>query len=154
EVIGECGNGRQAVALIRREVPDLVFLDIQMPGMDGFGVIEAVGVKRMPQVIFVTAYDEHALRAFEVSALDYLLKPVDGARFFEAIERDRNRIRGHHLEAISERLDQMMAALKAERKYLERLSIKAGKAGEAGKAGSIIFLDVGEIDWIEAADNY
>jgi two-component system LytT family response regulator len=99
EVIGECGNGGQAVALIRREAPDLVFLDIQMPGMDGFAVIEAVGVKRMPQVIFVTAYDEHALQAFEVSALDYLLKPVDGARFFEALERARNRIRGHHLEA-------------------------------------------------------
>jgi two-component system LytT family response regulator len=151
EVIGECGNGRQAVALIRRDVPDLIFLDIQMPGLNGFGVIEAVGVKRMPHVIFVTAYDEHALRAFEVSALDYLLKPVDGARFFEALERARNRIRGHHLEAISERLNQMMETLQAERKYLERLSIRGGKAG---KAGRIIFLDVGEIDWIEAADNY
>src|SRR5499426_4352929 len=126
EVIGECANGREAVAVIQREVPDLVFLDIQMPRMDGFGVIEAVGVKRMPQVIFVTAYDEHALRAFEVSALDYLLKPIDGARFFEALERARNRIRGNNLEAISERLRQMMATLKAERKYLERLSIKSG----------------------------
>src|SRR5262245_58557330 len=139
EVIGECGNGREAVAVIQRKVPDLVFLDIQMPKMDGFGVIEAVGVKRMPQVIFVTAYDEHALRAFEVSALDYLLKPIDGARFFEALERARNRIRGNNLEAISERLRQMMATLKAERKYLERLSIKSGKSGR------IIFLDVDEI---------
>jgi two-component system LytT family response regulator len=119
--------------------------------MDGFGVIEAVGVSQAPQVIFVTAYDEHALRAFEVSALDYLLKPIDGARFFEALERARNRIRGNNLEAISERLRQMMSALKAERKYLERLSIKSGKSG---KSGRIIFLDVGEIDWIEAADNY
>jgi two-component system LytT family response regulator len=148
EVIGECANGREAVAVIQREVPDLVFLDIQMPRMDGFGVIEAVGVKRMPQVIFVTAYDEHALRAFEVSALDYLLKPIDGARFFEALERARNRIRGNNLEAISERLRQMMATLKAERKYIERLSIKSGKSGR------IIFLDVDEITWIEAADNY
>jgi two-component system, LytTR family, response regulator len=148
DVIGECGNGREAVALIRREVPDLVFLDIQMPRMDGFGVIEAIGVKRMPQVIFVTAYDEHALRAFEVSALDYLLKPIDGARFIEALERARNRIRGNNLEAISERLQQMMVSLKAGRTYLERLSIKSGKSGR------IIFLDVGEIDWIEAADNY
>jgi two-component system, LytTR family, response regulator len=148
EVIGECGNGREAVTIILREAPDLVFLDIQMPRLDGLGVIEAVGVKRMPQVIFVTAYDEHALRAFEVSALDYLLKPVDGARFFEALERARNRLRGHHLEAMSEQLRQMMAALKAERKYLERLSIKSGKSGR------IIFLDVDEIDWIEAADNY
>jgi two-component system, LytTR family, response regulator len=146
EVIGACGNGRDAVTAILREVPDLVFLDIQMPRLDGFGVIEAVGVTRMPHVIFVTAYDEHALRAFEVSALDYLLKPVDGERFFEALERARDRIRGKNLEAITEQLQKMMAALQVERKYLERLSIKS--------AGRIIFLGVDEIDWIEAADNY
>jgi two-component system LytT family response regulator len=148
EVIGECGNGREALTIIRREVPDLVFLDIQMPRMNGFGVIQAVGAKRMPHVIFVTAYDEHALRAFEVSALDYLLKPIDGTRFFEALERVRSRIRRNNLEAIGEQLCQMMAALKAERKYLERLSIKSGKSGR------IIFLDVDEISWIGAADNY
>jgi len=146
EVIGACGNGRDAVTAILREVPDLVFLDIQMPRLDGFGVIEAVGVARMPHVIFVTAYDEHALRAFEVSALDYLLKPIDGERFFEALERARDRIRGKNLEAITERLQKMTAALQVERKYLERLSIKS--------AGRIIFLGVDEIDWIEAADNY
>jgi two-component system, LytTR family, response regulator len=150
EVIGECGNGREAVTAILRDIPDLVFLDIQMPGLDGFGVIEAVGVRQMPHVIFVTAYDEHALRAFEVSALDYLLKPVDGGRFFEALERARNRIRGKNLEAIGAQLHKMMAALKAGRKYLERLSIKStGKSG-----GRVIFLDVDEIDWIGAADNY
>jgi len=152
EVIGACKNGREAVTVILRDIPDLVFLDIQMPRLDGFGVIEAVGVKRMPHVIFVTAYDEHALRAFEVSALDYLLKPVDGERFFEALERARDRIRGKNLEAISEQLHKMMTALKAERKYLERLSIKSGKSGQSG--GRIIFLGVDEIDWIEAADNY
>jgi two-component system LytT family response regulator len=150
EVIGECGNGREAVTVIRREVPNLVFLDIQMPRLDGFGVIEAVGVRQMPHVIFVTAYDEHALRAFEVSALDYLLKPIDGKRFFEALERARGRIRGKNVEAISAQLRKMMAALQAERKYLERLSIKsAGKSG-----GRITFLGVDEIDWIGAADNY
>jgi len=150
EVIGECGNGWEAVTIILRDVPDLVFLDIQMPRLDGFGVIEAVGVRQMPHVIFVTAYDEHALRAFEVSALDYLLKPVDGERFFEALERARNRIRGKNLEAISAQLGKMLAALKAERKYLERLSIKStGKSG-----GRVIFLGVDEIDWIGAADNY
>jgi len=152
EVIGACKNGREAVTVILRDIPDLVFLDIQMPRLDGFGVIEAVGVKRMPHVIFVTAYDEHALRAFEVSALDYLLKPVDGERFFEALERARDRIRGKNLEAISEQLHKMMTALKAERKYLERLSIKSGKSGQSG--GRIIFLGVDKIDWIEAADNY
>ena len=150
EVIGECGNGREAVTVIRRDVPDLVFLDIQMPRLDGFGVVEAVGVKQMPHVIFVTAYDEHALRAFEVSALDYLLKPIDGKRFFEALERARDRIRGKNLEAISAQLNKMMAALQTERKYLERLSIKStSKSG-----GRITFLGVDEIDWIGAADNY
>jgi two-component system, LytTR family, response regulator len=146
EVIGACKNGREAVTVILREVPDLVFLDIQMPRLDGFGVIEAVGAKQMPHVIFVTAYDEHALRAFEVSALDYLLKPIDGGRFSEALERARSRIRGETLDAVSERLQKMMTALGVERKHLERLSIKS--------AGRITFLSVDEIDWIEAADNY
>jgi two-component system LytT family response regulator len=146
EVIGACKNGREAAPAILRDAPDLVFLDIQMPGLDGFGVIDAVGVKRMPHVIFVTAYDEHALRAFEVGALDYLLKPIDGSRFSEALERARRRIRGENLEAVSERLGKMMAALRVERNHLERLSIKS--------AGRITFLSVDEIDWIEAADNY
>ena len=146
EVIGACKNGREAAPAILRDVPDLVFLDIQMPGLDGFGVIDAVGEKRMPHVIFVTAYDEHALRAFEVGALDYLLKPIDGARFSETLDRARSRIRIENLEAVSERLRKMMAALRVEKHHLERLSIKS--------AGRIIFLSVDEIDWIEAADNY
>jgi two-component system, LytTR family, response regulator len=146
EIIGECRNGREAVAAILRDAPELVFLDIQMPRMDGFAVIEAVGAQRMPQVIFVTAYDEHALRAFEVHALDYLLKPMDGARFAEALARARDRIRGKNLEAIAAQLQQMMSALKGEKDYLERLSIKS--------AGRILLLGVDEIDWIEAADNY
>jgi two-component system LytT family response regulator len=146
EIIGECRNGREAVAAILRDAPELVFLDIQMPRMDGFAVIEAVGAQRMPQVIFVTAYDEHALRAFEVHALDYLLKPMDGSRFAEALARARDRIRGKNLEAIAAQLQQMMSALKGEKDYLERLSIKS--------AGRILLLGVDEIDWIEAADNY
>jgi two-component system, LytTR family, response regulator len=143
EVIGECSNGRQAVTVIERDTPDLVFLDVQMPRLDGFGVIAAIGARRMPQVIFVTAYDEHALRAFEVHALDYLLKPIDGARFLEALAHARSRIRGHELQ---EQLHDLLASLKVEKKYLARLSIKNG--------GRILFLSVDEIDWIEAADNY
>jgi two-component system, LytTR family, response regulator len=142
-VIGECSNGRQAVTAIERDSPDLVFLDVQMPRLDGFGVIAAIGARRMPQVIFVTAYDEHALRAFEVHALDYLLKPIDGARFREALARARSRRRDHGLQ---EQLRALLASIKLEEKYLARLSIKTG--------GRILFLGVDEIDWIEAADNY
>jgi two-component system, LytTR family, response regulator len=143
DVIGECSNGRQAVTVIERDSPDLVFLDIQMPRLDGFGVLAAVGARRMPQVIFVTAYDEHALRAFEVHALDYLLKPIDGARFREALTLARHRIRAHELQS---QLHALVENIKIEKKYLARLSIKNG--------GRILFLDVDEIDWIEAADNY
>jgi two-component system, LytTR family, response regulator len=146
ELIHECKNGREAVNVIMRNSPDLVFLDIQMPTLGGFGVIEAVGIKRMPDIIFVTAYDEHALQAFEVHALDYLLKPIDGDRFTRALERARNRIKGKNLEAITKQLQNMMAALKNERKYIERLSIKS--------ADRIMFVSVNDIDWIEAAGNY
>lgn len=146
EVICECRNGREAVAAILREAPDLVFLDIQMPRLDGFGVVETVGVRQMPQVIFVTAYDEHALRAFDVHAIDYLLKPIDSARFDEALQRVRIRLRVNSVEALGEQLRQMLAALRVGKKPLERLAIKL--------AGRIIFLNVEEVDWIEAADNY
>jgi two-component system LytT family response regulator len=146
QVIGECGNGRQAITAIERETPDLVFLDVQMPKLDGFGVIAAIGAKRMPQVIFVTAYDEYALRAFDVHALDYLLKPIEDARFLEALSRARNRLKGSGLDVINGQLCALIAGLNPEKKYLERLSIKSG--------GRIIFLGVDEIDWIEAAGNY
>jgi two-component system LytT family response regulator len=146
EIIGECRNGREAVKTILRARPDLVLLDIQMPGMDGFEVLEAIGAQRMPQVIFVTAYDEHALRAFEVSALDYLLKPIDAARFQEALARARDRIRGNNLAALATQLQQMMATWQSEKNYLERIAIKS--------TGRVVLLGVHEIDWIEAADNY
>src|SRR5262245_57412995 len=108
EVIGECSNGRAAVSAILRDHPDLVFLDVQMPKLDGFGVIAAIGARQMPEVIFVTAYDEHAFRAFEVHALDYLLKPVDGARFLAALAQARRRIRGHELH---EQLQALIASI-------------------------------------------
>src|SRR3712207_3986626 len=92
EVVGECATGRDAVSAIEDLSPDLVFLDVQMPGLDGFGVVERVGAERMPPVVFVTAYDAHALRAFDVHALDYLLKPIDDERFAVAVERARRRI--------------------------------------------------------------
>src|SRR5581483_11702374 len=149
EVIGECRSGREAVTAILRQSPDLVFLDIQMPRLDGFGVIEAVGAGRMPQVIFVTAYDEHALRAFQVQALDYLLKPIDGGRFFEALERARDRVRDKNLEALSQQLHQMMAALRVERKYPGRLSIKAADNYvqiHAGRASHLLHATMNSLE--------
>jgi two-component system LytT family response regulator len=143
EIIGECANGLEAVAAIRKLAPDLVFLDVQMPEMDGFEVIEAVGVERMPRVIFVTAYDQYTLRAFEVHALDYLLKPFDRDRFLKALNHARSSLeRGEFNRQLIRLLDDRLAA----RKPIERLVIKSG--------GRIYFLNVEEVDWIEAADNY
>ncbi|MGH9752672.1 MAG: histidine kinase [Blastocatellia bacterium] len=143
EIIGESANGLEAVAAIQKLKPDLVFLDVQMPEMDGFEVIEAVGVERMPRVIFVTAYDQYTLRAFEVHALDYLLKPFDRERFLKALNYARSSLdRGEFNRQLVRLLDDRLAA----RKPLERLVIKSG--------GRIYFLNVEEVDWIEAADNY
>ena len=146
EIIAECGNGRDAVAAIEEHRPDLVFLDVQMPELDGFGVLETVGTKHMPPVIFVTAYDKFALRAFEVHALDYLLKPFDSERFTKALERARAQVERRDISDLSRRLQTLIDDLKTTRKYAERLVIKS--------AGRIFFLSVDEIDWIEAADNY
>src|SRR6185295_8165229 len=148
EIVSECRNGREAVEAIEADSPDLVFLDVQMPELDGFGVVEAVGVERMPPVIFVTAYDRHALRAFEVNALDYLLKPFDGERFARAVQRARNQIQRDSFGDLSGRLRNLLANLdsRPDQKHPVRLVIKS--------AGRISFVDVAEIDWIEAADNY
>jgi two-component system LytT family response regulator len=143
EIVGECADGMEAVDAIKTKSPDLVFLDVQMPEMDGFEVIEAVGVERMPRVIFVTAYDQYTLRAFEVHALDYLLKPFDRDRFVNALNHAKSSLqRGEFNRQLIRLLDDRLAA----RKPLERLVIKSG--------GRIYFLNVEEVDWIEAADNY
>lgn len=146
KVIGECSNGREAIAAIERDRPDLVFLDVQMPRLGGFDVVKALGPNRMPHVIFVTAYDEYALRAFEVHALDYLLKPVDSDRFKSAIERVRSQIRAASIETINQKLRHLVADIGAAKKHLERVAIKSN--------GRVLLLAVDEIDWVEAADNY
>jgi len=146
EIVSECRNGLEAVADIEEQSPDLVFLDVQMPELDGFGVLEAVGVDRMPVVIFVTAYDQYALRAFDVHALDYLLKPVDAERFASALQRARKQIEHHNVQDLNQRLQTFLDDVRAKQKFTERLVIKSG--------GRIFFLNVQEIDWIEAADNY
>src|ERR1044071_1929394 len=112
EVIAECRNGKEAVTLIREQSPDVVFLDIQMPEMDGFQVVEEVGAMRMPVTIFVTAYDKHALRAFEAHALDYLLKPFDHDRFNTALQRAKTFVRQQKLGEISESFFAMLQGRK------------------------------------------
>ncbi len=146
EIIAECSNGREAVHVIKEQAPDLVFLDVQMPELDGFGVLEALNVEHLPSIIFVTAYDKYALRAFEVHALDYLLKPFDTERFTRAMERARAQIERRSISDLSHRLQSLIDDLRTNQKYAERLVIKS--------AGRIFFLGVEELDWIEAADNY
>ena len=146
EIVAECRNGLEALAAIEKQAPDLVFLDVQMPELDGFGVLEAVGVNQMPAVIFVTAYDQYALRAFDVHALDYLLKPVDPERFATALKRARRQIEHHGVQDLNQRLQNFLDDVQSKQKFTERLVIKSGSR--------IFFLNVEEIDWIEAADNY
>ena len=146
EIIGECADGLSAVAAIEEQAPDLLLLDVQMPELDGFGVLEMVEAERLPVVIFVTAFDQYALRAFEVHALDYLLKPFDRERFNRALQRARQQIEHARAGTMNRQLVALLADLQAKPKRLERLVIKAG--------GRVFFLRVDEIDWIEAAANY
>lgn len=150
-VAGECKNGREAVSSIEKLAPELVFLDVQMPLLDGFGVVEALGEENLPSaVVFITAFDEHAIRAFEINALDYLLKPVDPERFQKTIKRVRAQLKSSPNNRRDEKLFALLRdiqSLKNEQpKYLQRVVIK--------EAGRIFFLDVSEIDWISAQGNY
>jgi two-component system, LytTR family, response regulator len=147
EVIGECGDGEAAVAAIAELKPDLVFLDVQMPELDGFDVVDTIGTARMPAVIFVTAFDQYAVRAFDVHAVDYVLKPVDGERFARALARVRARLaRPDH--ALANRIDATLDELRRlrPRNLPSRLAIRTH--------GRVRFVAVGDIDWIEAAGNY
>ena len=140
EITAECEDGLAAVNAVRAEAPDLILLDIQMPGMDGFGVLEALGPERTPEVVFVTAYDEHAIRAFEEHALDYLMKPVSPERFTKMLARVRERRTQAH------RGQESLFELLAQRKGGMRLMVKNGER--------TTFISPEEIDWVEAAGNY
>ena len=146
EIIGECINGHEAVAAIRAHAPDLLFLDVQMPELGGFAVLEALEAEHIPFVIFVTAYDQYAVRAFEVHALDYLLKPFDRERFEAAWQRAKAQIRRERTANLDQRILALLEEIKAAPKYLERLVIKTG--------GRVFFLETDDIYWIEAEGNY
>jgi two-component system LytT family response regulator len=146
EIVGECSDGAQAIVAIQQQAPDLVFLDVQMPGATGFGVIDAVGPERMPNVIFVTAYDEYALKAFEYHALDYLLKPFNRARFQQTLKHARASLERRRAGDLGRRLLALVNDIKPEAPRLERLVVKSG--------GRVFFLRTDDIDWIEAAGNY
>ena len=146
EVIAECANGKDAIESLEESPPDLLFLDIQMPEVDGFDVLQAIGRGRVPAVIFVTAYDQFALRAFEAHALDYLLKPFDDERFGAALERARERIRQQQGTDLDRRLQALLENVRADQGYLRRLVVPSGHRS--------IFVRTEHIDWIEAERNY
>lgn len=145
EIVGECEDGEEAISKIAELSPDLVLLDVQMPKVDGFEVIEAIDPDRMPLVIFVTAYDEYALRAFDAHALDYLLKPFDEERFRKALERARKDLQRERAGTEND-LRSLLDTLRHSRKYLQRLLVKSG--------GRVIFLRAADVDWFQASGNY
>lgn len=146
DVVGECGDPMQAADFIQQRCPDLVFLDVHMPGLDGFGVLESLPPRSVPEVIFVAAIEEQAQRAFDVRALDYLLKPFDRARFRQALDRARRQIRLPSAPEVDSHVGQILDALHNRPKQNDRVVVKS--------AGRIMLLRTSEIDWVEAADNY
>ena len=156
DVIGEAASGAEAVKRIVEDRPDLVLLDVQMPELSGFKVLEAVGARHSPAVIFVTAYDQHALRAFEVNAVDYLLKPFEDERFRAAVRRAKGQLRQRETESLGAKVSQLLAYLQSGAAggadavqdviTRERILLKSG--------GDIYFLKADEIDWIEADGDY
>ena len=146
ESVVEARNGREAIARIREQKPDLVLLDVQMPRTDGFAVVNTIGAERMPPVIFVTAHDQYAIRAFEIAAIDYLLKPVTEERFALAFNRAICRLRDVPQEESARQVLAMLDAVAKPPRQLERFAVRSGER--------TIFVPVGEVDWIEAFQNY
>jgi two-component system LytT family response regulator len=146
EVVGECWSGRQAVSEIAEKAPDLIFLDVQMPEMDGFDVARALGPDRMPAVVFVTAFDQYALRAFEVHALDYLLKPFSAQRFKSALSHVRQQLAQRQATTLGRQILEMLPDMQKREAPMDRLVVKS--------SGRVYFVRIADIDWCEAAGNY
>jgi two-component system LytT family response regulator len=146
ESVSEARNGREAIALIREQRPDLVLLDVQMPRIDGFAVVHAIGAERMPPIIFVTAHDQYAIRAFEIAAIDYLLKPVTEERFDLAFKRAIGRLQGAAHEDATKQFMTMLDAIANPPRQLERFAVRSGE--------NTLFVPINEVDWIESFQNY
>jgi two-component system LytT family response regulator len=146
EVVGECSTSEAAVAAALEHKPDLVFLDVQMPEADGFAFLEGIGGGKMPAVIFVTAHDKYALRAFDSQAIDYLLKPFNEDRFRQALQRAKEQIRHGNVALSAERLAELLRQTQQPNRFSDRLVIKTG--------GRVLFVKTEEIDYVEAAGNY
>lgn len=145
-VVGECGDGQSAAHAIKKESPDLVFLDVQMPGLDGFGVLSSIGQDYLPLIIFVTAYDQYAVKAFDAHALDYLLKPFDRERFDTALERARAYLARTPVPTTDKRLLQLLERLGQEKKFVDRIVVR--------ERDRSFLVSVNDIDWIEAMGHY
>ncbi len=146
EIIAECADGPEAVDVIQTAEPDLLFLDIEMPGFDGLEVIDRVGSDRMPVTVFVTAFDRYAVQAFERHAIDYLLKPFDRSRFHRTLAQVRKQLGRPQNGELSDQLQSLLDSLKGESKFVDRLTVKSSRG--------MAFLRTEEIDWVDAAGNY
>jgi two-component system, LytTR family, response regulator len=146
EVVGECDSGSQAVSVIAETSPDLMFLDVQMPEMDGFELARTLGPERMPAVVFVTAFDQYALRAFEIHALDYLLKPFSAQRFKSALTHARDQLSQRQATSLGRQLLAMIPEIRRREPSVDRLVVKS--------SGRVYFVRTADIDWCEAAGNY
>lgn len=146
EIVGECANGCDAIELLKSNPPDLLFVDIQMPGTDGFAVVRSIEPERLPVVVFVTAFDAYALQAFEAQAFDYLLKPFDQRRFRDVLDRVKTQIELRRQGEINTRLLALLEGIDQKRTEPDRIAIRSG--------GSVVLVKTAAIDWVEAADNY
>jgi two-component system LytT family response regulator len=146
EILGECGNGPEAISFIRNNAPDVVFLDVQMPEVSGFDVLKALPPEKLPVIVFVTAFDHHAIEAFEVHALDYLLKPFTRARLRDAVEHALQHLEHLGASAGNRQLMDWVKAPKAEPVYLSRFAVKT--------SNQIVLVNVEDVDYIESASNY
>ncbi len=146
EILGECANGPEAINRIVEHSPDLVFLDVQMPEVSGFDVLRAIPAENLRAIVFVTAYDRHAVEAFEVQALDYLLKPFTRTRLHQAVERARQHLKAPHFLALGRKVQELLDTRPADSGFRSRIAVKNGS--------QTLFVKVAEVDYIESAANY